>query len=214
MTTPTQARWRAALSTRLMTDDERASTLSGIQKVAPQGSLFGIPAVAASYGALSTKGATLAAAAGKAAADEKVYLLSVSERDLARIAFDRELDTYKTLVENNAQTGGDVTSMGLVLFAGVVVSRTPPEPPAALVVKIGSAHGKARVIVAGKGDLGSFVAEMCTDPGGQGPWTPLPGTGKQRKLALPSGTKVWVHFAKVRFGMQSAWSVPVLVTMP
>ena len=56
---------------------------------------------------------------------------------------------------------------------------------------------------------------MSTDPIGTGTWSPLPGTGKQRKLAgYASGTKLWVHFATVRYGMQSAWSVPVLVTIP
>jgi hypothetical protein len=40
MTTPIQSRWRAAMNTTLMNDAERASTLSGIQKVAQQGTLI------------------------------------------------------------------------------------------------------------------------------------------------------------------------------
>ncbi len=50
---------------------------------------------------------------------------------------------------------------------------------------------------------------------GSGPWTALPGTGKSRKLlGYASGTKLWVRFAAVRRGLQSAWSTPVLVTIP
>jgi hypothetical protein len=41
----------------------------------------------------------------------------------------------------------------------------------------------------------------------------LPGNGKQRIITGPSGTKVWVRFAQVRYGLQSDWSVPVLVTL-
>jgi hypothetical protein len=38
--------------------------------------------------------------------------------------------------------------------------------------------------------------------------------GKTRAVTGPSGTKVWVRFARVRGGLQSAWSVPILVTIP
>jgi hypothetical protein len=42
----------------------------------------------------------------------------------------------------------------------------------------------------------------------------LPGYGKTRKVTGPSGSKVWVRFARVRGEVQSAWSTPVLVTIP
>ena len=48
-----------------------------------------------------------------------------------------------------------------------------------------------------------------------GVWTSLPGNGKQRKLSgYASGTQLWVQFAQVRYGLQSPWSTPVLVTIP
>jgi hypothetical protein len=215
VTTPILSRWRAAMNTRLMNDAERESTLAGIQKVAQQGALIQIPALAASLAALGTKGTALSLAATAAAASRALYEANVSTRDLARVTLDRELDTYKTLVENNAATAGDVTSMGLSLLTVATASRTPPDPPAALIVRIGKQHGKARVLVAGKGKLGTFVAQASTDPIGSGTWWSLPGIGKQRKLSgYASGTRLWVQFAAVRFGMQSAWSVPVLVIMP
>ena len=215
MTTPILSRWRAAMNTSIMNDAGRETTLSGIQKVAQQGTLIQIPSIAASFAALGTKGAALSTSAAAAAANKALYEASLSTRDLARVAIDRELDTYRTLVENNAASAGDVTSMGLTLLTVATASRTPPDAPAALLVKIGKVHGKARVVVAGKGDLGSFVAQVSTDPIGPGTWSSLPGTGKQRKLSgYPSGTKLWVQFAAIRYGMQSPWSVAVLVTIP
>jgi hypothetical protein len=215
MTTPIQSRWRAAMNTTLMNDAERESTLSGIQKVAQQGALIQVPTIAASFAALGTKGTAFSTSAAAAAANKALYEASLGTRDLARVALDRELDTYKTLVENNAATAGDVTSMGLTILTVTTPSRTPPDPPAALIVKVGKVHGKARVLVAGKGYLGTFMAEVSTDPIGAATWSSLPGTGKQRRLTgYPSGTKLWVHFAALRFGMLSPWSVPVLVTIP
>src|SRR6185312_2206268 len=96
----------------------------------------------------------------QAAADEAAYRKSVGTRDTARLTLNRELDTFKTMVENNAASADDVTGMGLSLGAVATVSRTPPDPPASLIVKIGRQHGKARVLVAGKGYLGSFAAEV------------------------------------------------------
>jgi hypothetical protein len=40
------------------------------------------------------------------------------------------------------------------------------------------------------------------------------GRGKTRTLTGASGTKIWVRFAMVRGELQSAWSTPVLVTIP
>jgi hypothetical protein len=215
MTTPILSRWRAAMNTRLMNDAERATTLTGIQKAAQQGTLIQVPAIAASFAALGTKGTTFATEVAEASSYESLFRASVTARDLARFALDLELDTFRTLVENNATNAGDVTSMGLPLLTISSASRTPPDPPAALLVKPGTVHGKARVVVAGAGYMGTFAAEVSTDPIGAATWSSLPGTGKQRKLAgYPSGTKLWVHFAAIRFGMQSAWSVPVLVTIP
>jgi len=42
----------------------------------------------------------------------------------------------------------------------------------------------------------------------------MPGAGKQRKLSgYASGTRLWVRFAAVKYGQQSAWSTPVMLTM-
>jgi hypothetical protein len=215
MTTPTNARYRAALNPSSMDDTEVTEALASIQKVAQQGPLFQLAAIAASYAALATKGTNLSTAIAQEAADAAAHRKSVTARDTARLTFDRELDTYKTLVQNNATSADDVTGMGLSLQTVMTASRTPPDPPAALLVHTGKQHGKARVVVAGKGYQGLFAAQVSTDPIGPTTWSPLPGVGKQRKLSgYPTGTKLWVQFATIRFGMQSAWCTPVLVTIP
>ena len=171
--------------------------------------------VAASYAALGTKGATLTTAVGNVAALLEAYKTSVTTRELSRRSFDLELETFEQLVENQATNGGDVRSMGFGLFVASKLSKAAPEPPASLIVRPGTAHGKARVAVAAKGYQGVWVAQVSTDPITATSWTSLPGAGKQRKLSgYASGTRLWVQFASVRNGMQSAWCTPVLVTIP
>jgi hypothetical protein len=215
MGTEVVARWRAALNQSLLDDALRATTLAGIQKVAVTSPLMQVAAISASYNALVAKGGTLATAVTAAAASKKQHALDITSRALARNAFDVELETLKALVQNNATTGGDITGMGFTLLSLTKTSQTPPDPPGLLVVRIGKAHGKARVSVAGKGYRGRFMAEVSTDPVGPTTWSSLPGTGPSRKLSgYATGTKLWVRFATVRYGAQSDWSTPVLVTIP
>ncbi len=216
MSSEPMARWRVAMTIALLNDLQRANALSGITKVAQQSPLMQIASVAGSYAQLTTKGAALATNVTSAAADEKVYLASVGALGSSRIAFDRELDTFKTLVENNATSAADITAMGFLILTLNKASRTQPDPPGALVVRLGKVHGKAFVTVQGSGYLGGFVAQMALDPiGPTTTWSEMPGRGKQRKLSgYASGTKIWVRFAAVRFGLQSDWCVPVLVTIP
>jgi hypothetical protein len=77
-------------------------------------------------------------------------------------------------------------------------------------------HGRASATVQETGTLrGNYVAEATSDPiSPASAWTSLAGNGKQRRIVGPTGTKVWVRFAQVRYGLQSDWSTPVLVTLP
>src|SRR6185437_162443 len=126
MSTPVQPRWRAAMNARLFNDIERQNALSGMEKVAPQSPLMQVPAVAASYNALVTKGTTLTTSVAAVASNEKIYKSSLSARATARRAFDLEIDNLKTLVENSATSAGDVTSMGFPLFVPATTSLTAP----------------------------------------------------------------------------------------
>ncbi len=119
----------------------------------------------------------------------------------------------KTAVESYAASAGDITSMGFPLLEALKASKTVPDAPATVIAIPGKVHGKARVLVSGKGYLGVFAAQVSGDP--IGTWAVLPGSGKERKLSgYPTGTKLWVQFAQIRWGLQSAWSVPVLVVIP
>jgi hypothetical protein len=212
---PTQvlSKWRAALNIRLLTDASRGTLLASILKVAPQSTLMSNAAVAAAYAALTTRGATRATNVAGAAAARQQLTISVNLLGTSRGAFDLALLALAGLVSANATSADDLTGMGFTLFSLTKPSRTPPDPPVgALIVTMGRAHGKARVTVPRAGNGTRFAAEVSNDP--IGIWSSLPGTGRQRKLSGATGTRLWVRFATVRFGMQSDWSTPVLVTLP
>jgi hypothetical protein len=210
------SRFRIALNPALMTDLDRTAILAGIEKVAPTSPLMKVPAIAASYASLVQKGAALKTNNDLVAADEKQLKLDTTARDLSRSETDTELVTLKTLVGANAQSPADVASMGFrELPPATKATQAKPEVPGPLVVKTGKVQGKSRVGLAQPGRLGSFAAEASTDPIGPATWFVLPGSGKQRKLSgYPSGTKLWVRFAAVRYGQQSDWCTAVLVTIP
>jgi hypothetical protein len=125
--------------------------------------------------------------------------------DPERLAQHRLLDLLlelelKSLVLSNATSEADITGMGFALLGSTTASRTKPDAPAALIVVYSKVHGKARVSV--QTTRGHFVAESSPDP--IGIWTSLPGNGKERKLSgYASGARLWVHFAQVRYGLQS-----------
>jgi hypothetical protein len=209
------SRSRAALNIHLLNDLQRENVLAGIAKVAPDSPLLQNPAIAASFASLTLKGSTLATNIAAVAESEGIFRASIGARQLARDVFDLELDNLKTLVENNSTSAADLTGMGFVPLVFNRSARTQPDPPAALLVRPGKARGKARVAVQGRGWLGRFVAEVSIDPIGPATWTALPGNGKERVLTgYPSGTRLWVRFAAVRWGLQSAWSEPVQVLIP
>ena len=212
----TTNRWPISLDISKLNDLERQEALAGIEKVGPSSPLFAIPSIAASYASLSLKGTALLTNVAAAAAYEKLYKANVALRDISRSAFDLELDTLKTAVENNAGSASDLASMGFSLLVVAKASRLAPSPPAELLVHLGKVHGAARVVVAGKGYLGSFAAQMTLAPvTATSAWTDLPGHGKQRTFTgYATGTQMAVRFAAVRFGMQSDWCVPVILTIP
>jgi hypothetical protein len=214
MSTPIGPRFRISLEISALDDAARASLLAGIQKVAAQSVLAQLPAVATSLAALGTKMAALSSAIGAVAADNKQLKQDITVRDLARAAVDVEFDTLRTLVPNNATVGSDITGMGFTFLDPASMTRTRPDAPSEVLVRLERKPGRARVTVKElAGRKGHYVAESSPDPIGPATWSPLPGNGKQRIVTGPSGTKVWVRFAQVRYGLQSDWSVPVLVTL-
>jgi hypothetical protein len=207
-------RIRISLNVSDMSDADVASTVAGIQKVAPSSALMQNAGIAASYTALGKKATTLASAAGTVAADHVQLKLDETARLTARTSIQGELDSLRGLVANAASSPSDITGMGFVQLSRSAQTRTTPMPPAELVTRLGRVHGRARVAVAGN-TSGNYVAESTPDPiAPTSVWTSLPGNGKQRTLTGATGSKVWVRFAQVRYGLQSDWSTPVLVTLP
>ena len=212
MTTGALSPWRIQLDTSLLTPSSTGDLVVGIKKVAPQSALIQDPAIAASYASILQKNTDLGTFVTAVAEDEKKLHADVTARDGAYNTLLLELLGLKQLVLSKAKSETDITGMGFVLLTAASASRTKPDAPYGLIVKIGKVHGKARVAIPGK-IRGRFVAEVSADP--IGTWTALPGNGKERKLSgYPTGTKLWVHFAQVRYGLQSDWSAPVLVVIP
>ncbi len=120
-------------------------------------------------------------------------------------------------MENSATSAADLHTVGLVNRPPPPAKKLPPEVPAAIntiIPKTG--HGKATVSVHETGTTRQqYVAQWSPDPFGPNTWAPLGvGYGKTRAVTGVSGTKVWVQFATVRGQLQSAWSTPILVTIP
>ena len=214
MSSTASSRWRIALDTSLMDDAMRGKLCGAIQKVASQSALMAIPAIAASVAAVGKKYAAVTANRLAVAGDEQQLKNDVTALVTSRTAMDVELVSLKALVANNATSETDITGIGFTLLPGITASRTRPDAPALLVVKTGKAQGKATVSVHETGTTrGRYVAEVTGNP--MGTWASLPGNGKERKLSgYPSGTQLWVHFAQVRYGLQSEWSTAVLITIP
>ncbi len=173
-------------------------------------------AVAASYAALGTKTTTLASAVAIVAADHAQLKLDEAARVKARTAVQGELESLRSLVVSQATGASDITGMGFTPLTPAPKTRTLPAAPAVVLVRPEKVHGRARAAVQETGSIrGSYVAESTPDPiSPTSAWSPLPGNGKQRTIVGATGSKVWVRFAQVRYGLQSDWSTPVLVTLP
>jgi hypothetical protein len=210
------SRWRIVLDTRLLNAAATGNLVGGIEKVAASSALMAVPTIAASYAALVKKNTALTGLVAAVVADDKQLKADITARDLALSAVILELLGLKSLVVSNATSAADITAMGFALLNSTQAARTQPDPPAALLVTLGKAHGKARVTVAGAAPSGHYVAQIAADPvAPTTTWSDLPGNGKQRKLSgYATGTKLWVRFAQVRWGLQSDWSTPVLLTIP
>jgi hypothetical protein len=215
MTTHIIPRPRISLDLKHLDDAQRTALVAGIQKLGPQSALMQNAAVAASFTALGKKAAALTTANGVVAADQKLLKQDTTIRDAARVTMDVEIDTLRTLVANNAASASDITSMGFALLDPASTTRTKPSAPVEILTRLERKPGRARASVVETGTTrGRYVAESSPDPIGAATWSPMPGNGKSRLITGPSGTKVWIRFAQVRYGLQSDWSVPVLVTLP
>jgi hypothetical protein len=210
-------RTRLHISMNLTRVDDRwrHDTIAGIVKLAPTSPLIAIPAIQASATALATLGATLKADNDTVAADRTRLALDIETEANTRRAVDGELLTLKAAVENKSTKTSDLASIG---FEERGTSRAEAQvvPPESIDIKLPNKL-RGQFTVSAR-ELGKtrwrYAAEWSPDPIGENTWAALVGYGKSRKVTGPSGTKVWVRFARVRGQVQSEWSTPVLVTIP
>jgi hypothetical protein len=207
--------FRILLGVAELSDAELLLLAASILTLAPQSALITVPAIAASVAAITTKAASLKAGGEAVKSGEDQLQNAKATKSAARLALQNEVGSLAGLVTNNAKTASDITGMSFKVRPPVTVSTaTDVQPPASIDVTLpktlrgyftASAHepGNSRW---------HYEAECSPDP--IGTWSPLPGVGKSRKVTGVSGTKVWVRFARVRGQIQSAWSTPILVTIP
>ena len=88
-------------------------------------------------------------------------------------------------------------------------------PPEAIDIKSTKVRGQFTASAREVGKIRwQYAAELSPDPVGESTWTTLTGYSKSRRVTGPSGSKVWVRFARMNGQVQSDWSTPVLVTIP
>jgi hypothetical protein len=208
-------RFSASLDVSTFTDSQVHVLIGNIKLVGPKS-----PIVSASQPLQTSLAALIAkddalTASNKMVADDRQKLRT----DLATEAQDRtdlhgEVRTYAALLVAMAKAPADLELGGLTAAPPRPSRNTPPDVPQRIDNKPPKkGHGKTVVSVHETGPTrGKYVAESSLDGIN---YSPLGvHQGKTRAVTGPSGTKVWVRFARVRGGLQSGWSVPILVTIP
>ena len=196
-------------------DQWRHDTIAGIVQLAPTSPLIAIPAIQVSVAALATLGASLKADNDTVAAGRTKLASDIETEVNTRRAVDGELLTLKAAVENKSTKASDLASIGFE-ERGSLRAEAPIVPPESIDIKLPSrlrGQFTASACEIGK-TRWQYAAEWSPDSIGENTWATLPGYGKSRKVTGPSGTKVWVRFARVRGQVQSEWSTPVLGTIP
>jgi hypothetical protein len=210
------ADWQIQLDVSQMNDAELGTLVATIQKNGAGSSLQQNAAIHASFTALGTKATTLATSASAVAALEQQRESAAQARTNARAELETEVRVLRALVTNNATDAADAVGMGFSVRVPQAQTRTTPPAPAVVLVRPSKTHGRARATVEeAAGVHGAYLAESSPDPiGASSVWTYLPGIGKSRTITGATGARVWVRFAQVKYGLQSDWSTPVLVTLP
>jgi hypothetical protein len=215
VTVQTNSKLHIELDFAQLNDTDRANLLAGIQQLGPQSPLFAAnPIIQTAVASLGQAGAALKTAEDAVTVDESKLQLDKVARDDARAKFDKALVLLKNLVENDAHTEADVTSMSFKL-RGPKASKSPLTAPQGILVRLGKVHGQFTVSAKDTGTQKHYAAEISPDPVGPASWTGLPGSGKARTVTgYKSGMVVWVRFATLSKQQQSDWCTPVSVTVP
>jgi hypothetical protein len=189
--------------------------VAAIQKMAPQSPLWANQSIQNEVANLVKLQGTYMGARQAAGQSAKQHALDVTAEELAMLAVNRSLGLLRKLIENNAVSESDITSMALVAYQGRPPA-SPLVPPDLIDVKQGKkGSGKATASVHELGQTRRrYAAQWSPSTATPPSWQDLDGSGKSRKLAGAPGTQVLVRFALERGQNRSEWSASVVVTFP
>jgi len=172
------------------------------------------PTLQATIDGLTVDDADLTTASKKIDTDRNQLRLDIAAEAQVRNRVIGSVRAVVTAVTNVAQSPADLHSAGLPAAPPRTSANRPPAVPEQLNVTFPKkGHGKAKVTVEETGPGKHEYAAQSSLDGVT--WIQLGvSRGKTRMVTAPTGTQVWVRFAMVRGPMQSAWSMPVLVTLP
>lgn len=214
MAKTTNKRLHVQMNLTRVDDQSLYDIVAGIVQLAPTSPLSAIPAVQTIVAAIAALGASLKAENDTVAGYRTKLASAVEVEGNVRRALNGELLALKAVVESKSTNAAEIASIGLKERGASQPSGTilPPES-----IHVRPSRRRGQITVAAH-QIGTakwrYAAESSPDPVGEGAWSNLTGYGKARRLTGPSGAKVWVRFARVQGQSQSAWSTPVLVTIP
>ena len=199
-----------------LTDETRDELVAGILAVVTTSTLIqGNPALQASVAALGAKSTALKADRDAVSATEQKLAAQIDTANTSRAAVDTELLSLAGLVATRAVTVTDITGAGF-RPRPPRPPKPPFAPPDAIDIRFPKSE-KGKLItsprVTGK-TRSHWAVQMSVDPFGPTTWVDVVGPGKSRVITGASGTRVWVRYAMVRGATPSAWSTPVLATIP
>jgi hypothetical protein len=173
------------------------------------------PVMQANIAQLASIAKLLPAASALVETDRKTLVADTGTMEKNRSDFDRLYNLHLDMLEHEAKAEDDLKKAN-VKPRGPKAPASPPVTPEQIDVKMPRrARGYATASVHETGKTrGEFDAQYSPDPYGPTTWLELVGHGKSRRVTGASGTKVWVRFAQVKRGVRSAWSTPVLITIP
>jgi hypothetical protein len=205
----------SSLGISRLTNGELLEVVAAVKLAAPDSDVVqSDTATQASVAALELRADALAQA-GAGVTDARTALtLAVADEAERRAELQGELRSFVTLITNRAKSPTEVQKSGLPPARPRPPRNQPPEAPVQIDNKPPRAgHGKTVVSVHEIGPMRQqYVAEQSVDGL---TWSPLGvERGKTRIVTGKSGDQIWVRFAAVRGRLVSAWSTPILVTIP
>jgi hypothetical protein len=208
-------RYLAALELSTLDDDEIHTLAGNIALAAKTSTLVsGNSLLQAAVMLLATQDGELVAANKTVDDDRTTLRVDIAAEAQVRSNVVGVIRMFGSMVAGVARSPADVNGCGLEALGPRPARNALPTVPGAIDNKPPrTGHGKTTVSVVETGATRHQYAAQESLDGIT--WTQLGvGLGKTRVVTGASGTNVWVRFAMVRGRQQSAWSTPVLVTIP